>query len=147
MNTALDVLTCEVRPGPADRGHKAHPEICSPPTHFSAEMFQDGTGTCLGGQQGITPMLHALHALRSHAQMLPVQFCAAKLHLPLPPSLSAEDVAQVLPAHLAIAPAFLVAASVSLPACERSDVMNSCGHTLQSCPPFRIIAYTTHADW
>ena len=67
-------------------------------------------------------MLHALHALCTHMQMLPVQFCAAKLHLPLPPSLSAEDVAQVHPAHLATPPVFLVTGSVSLPACETTDV-------------------------
>ena len=129
MNTALDVLTCEVRLCPADMGCKAHPELSSP-SMASAEVLQDGTAICVSGQQGIAHMLHALHALCIHTEMLPMQFCAAKLHLPLPPALSAEDVAQVSAAHLATAPAIPVLAPGWPTACEASDVKPSRSHTL-----------------
>ena len=101
VNTALDVLTCEVRPCPPDMACKAHPGVTGP-AMASPEALQDGTATGASRQQGVT---HMLHALGTHTRTLPAQFCAAKLHLPLPPSLSAEDIAQVSATPLASPPA------------------------------------------
>lgn len=112
VNTALDVLTCEVRPCPAYKGCKAHAEVTGPPM-ASPEALEDGSAISASGQQGVTRLLCALG---THVWMLPVQFCAAKLHLPLPPSLSAEDVAQVSAAHLATPSAFFCRCN-DLPAC------------------------------